>query len=726
MKKILLYFLFSLSILSCTKQYEETIVPFDDYQIEEGFELQAIVAEPLLEAPVNISFDDQGRLWAIEMAGYMQTIEGLNPKGPIGRILLFEDKDDDGQMDHTTIFLDSLKLVRAIAHVYGGLLYAEPPNLYFTEINKDLTPGTKILVDSSYAVGGNVEHQPNGLLMNVDNWIYNAKSTKRYRLKDGEWQIETTSFRGQWGITHDAMGRLLYNDNSNQVRGDWVLPNVLNQNPNFKSQQAININIVKDQRVYPIQATAVNRGYVEGNLDEEGKLKKFTSSCGPVFFEGHAFPDSYQGNVFVCGPEVNLIKRNKVDQYKLRRAGEQVWEGKEFIISKDEAFRPVNLQNGPDGALYIVDMHRGIIQHKTYMTSYLRDLYIKKGLDSIVGMGRILRVSGDEQSSFKQIDLTEMSQERLIDSLGSSNIWIRNKAQQLLINSGNLKLEKALKKLLEANDNEITKIHALYTLEGLGIIDKTTFNTDKLLNFPALCAHVLKLLASHNLPLSSSEIERLMTSKNETIDYYLAFYLSKQLNNANNHFLKQLIERYDEAEWFLEPVYAGAFKTKNDFISMIDGHHNIKNKLNTFKITKKRKTPNLLGKDGLTKGLVLYRNNCASCHGPDGEGLTDLAPPLLASEFVSGNPEKLAAIMVYGLTGAIEVNGTSYEFSASMPGLGNSSELTSEDIKNIGNYIRNAFTTSPQNLRTNMVDSIKSIHRPLDKVYTVKELNETY
>ena len=152
-------------------------------------------------------------------------------------------------------------------------------------------------------------------------------------------------------------------------------------------------------------------------------------------------------------------------------------------------------------------------------------------------------------------------------------------------------------------------------------------------------------MASYNLPMSNSEIESLMTAKNETIDYYLAFYLSKQLNSGNNHFLTQLIERYDEADWFLEPIYSGAFKKKNDFIAMIDGHQNVKDKLNTFILTKKREAPSLPGKDGLTKGLVLYRNQCASCHGPDGEGLADLAPPLLSSEFVSGNPNKLAALI---------------------------------------------------------------------------------
>lgn len=290
MTKLYFTLILVLLALSCKKDYKEPVVNLSDYHIAENIHLQALAAEPLLEAPVTISFDDQGQLWALELTGYMRTVEGINEEEPIGRIIILEDKDQDGVMDHSKVFLDNLKLARAISHVYGGLLYAEPPYLYFTEINVDNTPGKTTVVDSTYVVGGNVEHQPNGLLYNLDNWIYNAKSSKRYRLKNGKWQIEQTSFRGQWGITHDDMGRLLYNDNSNQLRGDWVLPNMLHGNPKLKNRQAIGKAIVRNQKLYPLQATSINRGYLPNMLDEEQKVKNFTSACGPLYFEGTNLP----------------------------------------------------------------------------------------------------------------------------------------------------------------------------------------------------------------------------------------------------------------------------------------------------------------------------------------------------------------------------------------------------------------------------------------------------
>src|SRR5690606_24532811 len=128
----------------------------------DGVQLQLAAAEPLIEAPVTMDFDDKGRLWVVEMRGYMPNLNGDGEDVPNGRISSLEDSDGDGEADHVKPFLDNLVLPRAIAHVYGGLLYAVPPNLWFVEIDND-KPGKRTLVDSLYSVGGNVEQQPNGL-----------------------------------------------------------------------------------------------------------------------------------------------------------------------------------------------------------------------------------------------------------------------------------------------------------------------------------------------------------------------------------------------------------------------------------------------------------------------------------------------------------------------------------------------------------------------------------
>ena len=227
----MIIFLSTAGIISCKQDFDEPAISLDSYHIEKGFELEVVASEPLIEAPVAIDFDDQNRIWVVEMRGYMQNVEGLNEDLPNGRIIILEDRDKDGTMDHSKVFLDKLVLPRALSLAYGGLLYVEPPNLWFVEIDND-RPGKRILVDSIYAPDGNVEHQPNGLLMNIDNWIYNANSHFRYQFRNGQWIKEPTTYRGQWGITKDNFGRLLYNHNSVLLQGDLVLPNIFIHNRN--------------------------------------------------------------------------------------------------------------------------------------------------------------------------------------------------------------------------------------------------------------------------------------------------------------------------------------------------------------------------------------------------------------------------------------------------------------------------------------------------------------
>lgn len=724
------FFIFPLLVLvfSCKKEYAESIVDFSSYEIEDGLVLQAIAVEPLIEAPVSLSFDDTGNIWVLEMPGYMQTLEGIDEEDPIGRILVLEDKDNDGQADHTTVFLDSLKLGRAFAHVYGGLLYAEPPNLYFTEINDAFTPGNTIIVDSAYAVGGNVEHQPNGLLPNIDNWIYSAKDSKRYRLKNGIWIKEKTAFRGQWGITHDATGRLYYNDNSNQLRGDFTLPNLVNQNPKYRPTKTVRQTIVKDQSVYPINATAVNRGYIPGMLHDDGKLKNFTSACGPVYFEGVGLNEAYQKNFFVCGPEVNLIKRNLVNFDNLKISGTQAYKEKEFLRSSDEAFRPVNIFNGPDGAMYVVDMHKGIIQHKTYLTSYLRDKYIKKGLDTIKGMGRILRISNDS-GPYNPINLKAKSSQDLVDSLFSKNIWIRDKAQRMLIfRNDNTTVEK-LNNVVNQSNNESAKIHALYSLEGMEQLEFSKISIENLKAFPEFASHVLKLMAESKFELSAKQLVQFMALKNEKVDFYLTYFLSKKFTENNAAMLAQLLKERNEKDVLVEAFLSGIYPNEASFLEskvseLLPKARKILDSISTIEVVQAHGFK--IGEDGLTRGRILYNSNCATCHGPDGRGLENLAPPLLNSEFVSKNKERLIAIMLYGMHGPLSVNDKDYTFLNAMPGIGTNENLTDENIRDIGNFIRNAFTTSPQNITENTVDSLRNIKRAYDKTFTQTELNEIF
>ena len=206
------------------------------------------------------------------------------------------------------------------------------------EINND-KPGKKTIVDSLYANEyGNPEDQANGLMMNIDNWIYSAYSTSRYQLKDGKWIKEPTSFRGQFGITKDNFGRLYYNYNEIQLAGDYVLPNTLINNPYLKPKEAINKVLTDNQRVYPLHPTTVNRGYVEGILNKDSLLVKFTAACGPLIYRGDQFPADYSQNAFVCEPEANLVKRNILNFDSLKTTPVRPGMTKNLLLQQMKAF----------------------------------------------------------------------------------------------------------------------------------------------------------------------------------------------------------------------------------------------------------------------------------------------------------------------------------------------------------------------------------------------------
>ncbi|MDB5241405.1 MAG: dehydrogenase, partial [Spirosoma sp.] len=381
------------------------------FQVEPGLTVQLVAAEPLVQDPVVITFDEDGRLWVVEMRGFMPTIDGKGEEKPVGRVSVLEDRNGDGLMDASTVYLDSLIMPRALALVPGGALVAENGALWLTkDKNGDLKADSKTLIDKDYAGGALPEHSGNGLWRSVDNWYYNAKSRLRYRLVNDTWQRDSTEFRGQWGISHDDKGRLYYNYNWSQLHADVVPPNYLSRNKHHTPTTGIDVGLTVDRRIYPIRPNpAVNRGYIPGTLDKEGRLLEFTAACSPLVYRGTALPADYSGNVFVCEPAGNLIKRNVVAESGPMLMAKDPHPGREFLASTDERFRPVHQTTGPDGALYVADMYRGMIQHKAYVTPYLKEQTLARQLVLPINRGRIWRVVPQNWKAPKPTKLSKSS-----------------------------------------------------------------------------------------------------------------------------------------------------------------------------------------------------------------------------------------------------------------------------------------------------------------------------
>ncbi len=717
--------------------FEEPKISLSGYKIEDGFELSVIAAEPFLKAPVSMDFDNKGRMWVVQMIGYMPNLEGIGEETPNGRISILEDLDKDGVIDHSKIFLDKLVLPRALAHVYGGLLYVDGPKLWFVEIKND-KPGKKTLVDPVYAEGGNVEHSSNGLMMNVDNWIYNANYNFRYQLKNGKWLKEPTSYRGQWGITKDNFGRLYYNNNSTQLQGDYVLPNKAIRNKYFKPSVAENQRLTNN-RVFPIHQTSVNRGYQKGVLDEKGLLKDVTAACGPLVYRGGAFPASYNQNAFVCVPEANLIKRNILNFQNTQTTAKQAIEGREFIASTDEGFRPVNLFNGPDGAMYIVDMHRGIIQHKAYISQYLTEQLAAKKLDTLQNAGRILKVVHKAGKLNKIPDLSKATNPQLLAMLNQSNGWLRDRAQQLLIQKQDKTIAKELIALAKTSNEFSTAIHALYALDGLNVL---TFQvlSDVIAHSkqPETIAHALGLLEKF---ASASQMEKmkslctqLLAQNNETIDLYLAFSLTDWLKLSNDTFLPilaQIEKKYADKRILQEAITSSLEGKEENYLKTQNPTALLKSNLTLALNNRQKKELNPIFVkeknvvDNRTRGLQLFRTICAACHGADGKGIESLAPPLKGSEYVDGSMKRLAAIILHGLSGPISVNGKLYQLNNEMPGLATNTAISDEDIVDIIRFTQNAFAKEGKSISVADVKKMRDKKPVGGGLFNEKQLLET-
>ena len=735
--RITICFILSLIIFSCKTDFKETKIAIDNYKIEPGFELEVIAAEPLLNTPVTMDFDDKGRIWVAEMPGFMSNIDGSGENLPNGSIKILEDRDEDGVMDHAKIFLDSLVMPRALALVYGGLLYVEPPNLYFVAIEND-KPTNRVLVDSVYAADGNPEYQPNGLKMNIDNWLYNAGSHFRYQRKNGEWIKEPTTFRGQWGISQDNFGRLYYNNNATQLLGDYVLPNRLVRNEFMIPKKGVNQELTKDQRVYPLHSAAVNRGYVKGVLDKDSLLIEVTAACGPLVYRGGVFPSDYEENVFVCIPEANLIKRNILSFEGDKITAKQAWEGKEFLAATDEGFRPVSMSNGPEGNLYVVDMHRGVIQHHAFLSPYLKEKAKVEKLDTLVNFGRIFRIRPKDSQIANTTNLTDLSTQELLELLKSKNGWLRDRAQHKLIYKNKIDAVPQLQKMAREASSPLTQIHAMYTLKGLNKLSFDFLKNVAETSDAAVASHAIVLLeeyiANENVGAAHTLFEKLASKNDKSIDLYLASTLGMWANISDDTFiplLKKLEKKYNDNAVFQEAIVSGTQEIGDKLLNPVTKGDNEKSTFETLvaeNVERKKevkKNPIYVAKsrsqDSRTKGAKLYRQICAACHQDNGSGIEGLAPPLVNSEHVT-KPEKLALIILHGLKGPIHVNGSLYELNHVMPGLSGNEALTDADISAIISYVGNAFTDYPKGLRSNKIKELRQNKPESGSEYTMEEL----
>ncbi|MBG80555.1 MAG: hypothetical protein CMJ39_07600 [Phycisphaerae bacterium] len=447
----------------------------DSFAVASGLRVELVAAEPLVIAPVTTSIGLDGRIWVVEMPGYMSDVDGSRELEPSGRIVILSDEDQDGAMDTRTVFLDELALPRAVKPVKGGALVVAPPNLLFAEDHDgDGTADETTVLDSSFQGLSSPEHAGNGLRYGMDNWLHCSQHPWEYQFRNGEVLRRRVPSHGQWGLACDEWDRWYYTPNSYPLMVDLIPKHIVALNPDQRDIAGLYRHLPADKEIHSIRINpGVNRGYRPETLNDDFTLRHFTAACGPAIYLDHELGDSFQGDAFICEPSGNTVEhRNLIHrghQPPELRTDPEVGAA---LASTDERFRPVNVELGSDGSLYISDLYRGILQHKIFMTSFLRKQVLERELDQHVDGGRIWRLVPDDDSTKILPDLSGLSNIQLAQQLTEPNATRRLLAQQHLVSLGPAEpLRKSLINLASTPHAPLTRAHALWTLHARGELE---------------------------------------------------------------------------------------------------------------------------------------------------------------------------------------------------------------------------------------------------------------
>lgn len=461
------------------------------FALAPGFKIELVASEPLIADPVAMEIDENGSLYVVENHGYPLD------KTKSSRVKLLRDTDGDGVMDKSTVFADTLLMPTGVMRWKNGILVTDAPHvLYMEDTNGDDKADVIKVLLSGFALS-NPQHNVNTPLLGLDNWIYiaheRAVSSEVYKAEFGDtgeavrfpdnpdaprlpqnahgrnvrvrpdtYELEMLASTTQYGHSFDPWGNHFLANNSNHLMHSVISAAYLNRNPEMlvTSGTAWLPDHGNAAEVFPITPTPDRQ-----LLTDVGVM---TSACGITYYAGGAFPEAYNTNTtFVAEPVSSIVHADRLTSKGSSFTASRIQQGTEFLASTDRWCRPVNLYTGPDGALYVVDYYREIIEHP----EWLSDEVIHSGkLYNGRDMGRIFRISATDAAPAtwpRELNLSNATNEALVEKLADGNIWWRRTAQRLLLDRRPSGITDALEQMASRPESPEGRLHALWTLEGL-------------------------------------------------------------------------------------------------------------------------------------------------------------------------------------------------------------------------------------------------------------------
>ncbi len=444
-------------------------------RLSSGLELQLVAAEPLIADPVAFDWGPDGRLWVAEMSDYPLGVNGQ----PGGRVRVLTDTDGDGRYDKSTIFADDLPFPTGVKVWRDSVIISTAPDILQAYDNDGDGKADEINPIFRGFAEGNQQHRVNGLRYGIDHRLYLAngdsggtvtsvKTGKSMDIRGRDLWINpdtgamaTTSGQTQFGRNCDDWQNWFGGNNSNPMWHYVLDESYLSRNPHVSFPSLRNpVSIAPGTSpVFPLSETLER-------YNDFKMANRFTSACSPNIYRDQLLGKNFYGNAFICEPVHNLVHREVMEEsgssWMSERAADE--QRSEFLASRDSWFRPVMIRTAPDGTIWIADMYRLVIEHPEWITPERQaELDLRSGHDR----GRIYRVTNSEHRRQSIIQLDPMDAETLAKDFGSSNGWVRNMAQQMLIWNAHHHVAPLLQQMLREHKEATARLHCIATLKAL-------------------------------------------------------------------------------------------------------------------------------------------------------------------------------------------------------------------------------------------------------------------
>ncbi len=619
------------------------------FVMQDGYRLELVVSDPIIKEPVVAVFDGNGRMYVAEMRSYMQNIDGKDEHVRNSRISLHWSSKGNGVFDKHTVFVDNLLLPRMILPLSDGILVNETDSddiWLYRDTKGTGVSDKKELFHAGGRRGGNLEHQPSGLIWDLDNWMYMSVNAYRLRIQGTNVLHEPTPANsGQWGLCQDNYGKL-FNINAGAELGPVHYQTPIIYDHNYNYNEGVQFVVRNYQEVYPLVGLADVQGGTSRFRPENKTLNHFTATCGDEIYRGDRLPADLRGDLIFCEPVGRLVCRSKIEVKEGFTRLRNAYDKSEFIRSTDPNFRPVNLTTAPDGTLYLVDMYRGIIQEGDWVKpgSYLRPMVEKYQLEKNFGRGRIWRLVHKDFKPGPQPHMLTEKPAQLVKHLAHPNGWWRNTAQKLLVLRGDKSVAPDLTKMARSNKDPLARIHALWTLEGLDALDPALLRekfSDKDPQVRIAAIRTSESLYKKGDQSLGPEIAAL--AKDPDVNVVIQALLTADLLKWPGS--KELLESTVAAN----PAY-GVQKLVGPIVNAPP----VVDPVLMQELTAEEKKR-------LVHGESIYNQLCFACHGQDGKGTPlqggkpgeTMAPPLSGSRTATGFRDGIIDVVLKGLNGPI-------------------------------------------------------------------------